>query len=233
MIQCALVRQAPDLVGGDQRHVGRRTARVLQSIMRPLLVFVAAPGVDARLQAFRAHRLAMDQNSIIAEAMLEADLAADRLALYGKNSFRDAPPPHLLQQFLSRFLNPLVLLLLFAGVISAATGNATSAIIIAVMVILSVSLDFIQQHRAERTAESLKQSVAVHATVMRNAALVEIDAHGIGPGDIVALRAGQLVPADGRVLASRDFFVKQAALTGEPYPVEKYEAGTYCQKMPI
>ncbi|MGZ5780255.1 MAG: magnesium-translocating P-type ATPase, partial [Burkholderiaceae bacterium] len=151
--------------------------------------------------------------------------AKERLALYGKNSFRDAPPSHLLLQFFKRFLNPLVLLLLFAGTISAATGNATSAIIIAAMVILSVSLDFIQQHRAEQTANSLKQSVAVHAMVMRDGVLREIDAHDIVPGDIVSLHAGQLIPADGRVLNSRDFFVKQAALTGEPYPVEKTAAG--------
>ena len=127
--------------------------------------------------------------------------ARERIAVYGKNSFRDAPPPHLLQQFFRRFRNPLVLLLLFAGMISAATGEATSAAIIAAMVILSVSLDFIQEHRAEQTAQQLKQSVALR--------------------DIVALRAGQLIPADGRVLSARDFFVKQAVLTGEPYPVEK------------
>jgi Mg2+-importing ATPase len=147
--------------------------------------------------------------------------AQDRLARFGKNSFRDAPPPRLLQEFFKRFLNPLVLLLLFAGTISAATGNVTSAVIIAAMVVLSVSLDFIQQHRAERTADSLKQAVALRANVMRDRVLCEIDAHEIVPGDIVALRAGQMVPADGRVMAARDLFVKQATLTGEPYPVEK------------
>ena len=156
---------------------------------------------------------------------LTTQQAGERLALYGANSFHDAPPARLLQQFLQRFLNPLVLLLLFAGTISAATGNAASAIIIAAMVILSVSLDFIQQHRAERTADSLKQSVALRASLLRDGAVREMDAHEIVPGDIVTLRAGQLIPADGRVLASRDFFVKQAALTGEPYPVEKTAAG--------
>lgn len=81
---------------------------------------------------------------------LSESQAQERLALYGKNNFRDAPPPHLVQQFLRRFRNPLVLLLLFAGMISAATGDATSAVIIAAMVILSVSLDFIQEHRTGR-----------------------------------------------------------------------------------
>jgi len=151
--------------------------------------------------------------------------ARERIAVYGKNSFRDAPPPHLLQQFFRRFRNPLVLLLLFAGMISAATGEATSAAIIAAMVILSVSLDFIQEHRAEQTAQQLKQSVALRAVVMRDGAPREIGAHDIVPGDIVALRPGQLIPADGRVLSARDFFVKQAALTGEPYPVETMLAG--------
>ena len=149
----------------------------------------------------------------------------ERLLHYGKNSFRDAPPPHLFLQFIKRFHNPLVLLLLFAGIISAATGEVVSAIIIATMVILSVLLDFIQEDRAEQTAEHLKQSVALRATVRRDDKLQDIDAHDIVPGDIVALRPGQMIPADGRVLTAHDFFVKQAALTGESYPVEKTADG--------
>ncbi|TCS33079.1 Mg2+-importing ATPase [Paucimonas lemoignei] len=89
------------------------------------------------------------------------------------------------------------------------------------MVLLSVLLDFIQEHRAERTAEKLKQSVALHATVIRGGKEQDTDARLIVPGDIVVLRAGQLVPADGRVLSAQDFFIQQAAITGEAYPVEK------------
>jgi P-type Mg2+ transporter len=156
---------------------------------------------------------------------LSTEQARARLVQFGKNSFRDAPPQHVLLQFIQRFRNPLVLLLLFAGTISAATGDVTSAIIIAAMVILSVLLDFIQAHRAEAAAERLKQSVALRAVVLRDGRQQEIDAHDIVPGDIVMLRAGQLVPADGRVLSAQDLFVQQSSLTGESYPVEKRAEG--------
>lgn len=152
---------------------------------------------------------------------LSASQARKRLTRYGKNKFRDAPPPHLLLQFIRRFGNPLILLLLFAGAVSAATGESVSAAIIAAIVVMSVSLDFVQEHRAERTAERLKQSVALRAVVLRDGKEQEIAAHGIVPGDVVILHAGQLVPADGRVLSAQDLFVNQATLTGETYPVEK------------
>lgn len=126
---------------------------------------------------------------------------------------------------LRRFGNPfvllLLLLLLFAGAVSAATGDAVSAAIIAAIVVMSVFLDFVQEHRAERAAERLKQSVALRAVVLRNGREQGIAARGIVPGDVVAMRAGQLVPADGRLLSAKDLFVNQAVLTGETYPVEK------------
>ncbi|TCS39401.1 Mg2+-importing ATPase [Paucimonas lemoignei] len=169
-------------------------------------------------------RYPIEENMAAVEASSEGltpSQVQERLACYGKNSFRDVPPPHILLQFLHRFNNPLVLLLLFAGAISAATGNDISAAIIATMVLLSVLLDFIQEYRAGKTAEMLKQSVALRASVLRGGKLQEVDAQTIVPGDIVLLRAGQLVPADGRVLTAQDFFVQQAAITGEAYPVEK------------
>ena len=87
---------------------------------------------------------------------------------------------------------------------------------------LSVTLDFLQEHRAGQAAERLKASVAVRATVLRDGAACEIPVAELVPGDVVRLAAGDLVPADGRVLEARDFFVNQALLTGEPYPVEKH-----------
>lgn len=147
--------------------------------------------------------------------------ARTRLVEYGKNSIQSAARPHLLRQFLQRFQNPLSLLLLFACVISAGTGEIVSAFIIALMVIFGVALDVIQQHRAENAVARLQQSVALRATALRDGAETDIDARKIVPGDVIVMRAGQLVPADGRILSAQDFFVQQAALTGEPYPVEK------------
>lgn len=155
------------------------------------------------------------------EKGLSGSQASARLAEYGKNNIQLASRPHLLRQFLRRFHNPLSLLLLFACVISAATGELVSAFIIALMVVFGAALDVIQQHRAENAALRLQQSVALRATALRDGRETDIDAQDIVPGDVIVMRAGQLIPADGRILSAQDFFVQQAALTGEPYPVEK------------
>ncbi|MGE5178543.1 MAG: magnesium-translocating P-type ATPase [Bacteroidota bacterium] len=147
--------------------------------------------------------------------------AARRLAIHGPNTLRPRRERALALQFLSRFGNPLVILLLAAATVSAFTGDVASPVIIALVVVLSVTLDFVQEYRAGRAAERLKQSVALRAPVVRGGRPVETTADRIVPGDVVQLKPGGLVPADGRIFEARDFFVNQALLTGEPYPVEK------------
>src|SRR5262245_44225070 len=153
---------------------------------------------------------------------LRTEDAAARLAQYGPNVFTSHRRRALLLEFLSRFHNPLVILLLAASGISALTGEVTSFFIISLIVLMSVSLDFVQEHRAGQAAERLRQSVAVRVSVLRNGKAQDVTTSEIVPGDVVLLSAGDLVPADGRVLEAKDFFVNQALLTGEPYPVEKH-----------
>jgi Mg2+-importing ATPase len=148
--------------------------------------------------------------------------ARSRLARFGPNLFRDHPEQSLVLQFLSRFKNPLVILLLVASAISAFTGQMTNFVIITVMVLLSVTLDFVQEHRAGKAAESLRNTVSVRATVVRDGKPAELPVTEVVPGDLAVLAAGDMVPADGLVLEACDLFVKQALLTGEPYPVEKH-----------
>lgn len=145
-----------------------------------------------------------------------------RLAKFGKNLFRDHQQKSLILQFLSRFKNPLVILLLVASAISAFTGEMTNFIIISVMVLLSVTLDFVQEHRAGKAAESLRHSVSVRARVIRDGKAIDVPVTEVVPGDLAVLSAGDMVPADGLVLEAQDLFVKQALLTGEPYPIEKH-----------
>ncbi len=152
---------------------------------------------------------------------LSSDEAAARLLSYGPNVLHPVKRKLLLMQFLSKFRNPLVLILLAASIILALTGDVTSFIIISVIVLISVTLDFIQEHRAGEAAERLRRSVAVRVEVLRDGKTVEIPLPELVPGDIALLSAGDLVPGDGRVLEAKDFFVNQALLTGEPYPVEK------------
>ena len=123
---------------------------------------------------------------------------------------------------LDRFANPLVLILLFAASLSAWTGQVASFVIITVIILLSVVLDLAQQLRAENAVEALRRSVGLRAQVIRDGQERTIAVEHLVPGDVVRLAAGDIVPADCRPLAARDFFVNQALLTGEPYPVEKH-----------
>ena len=156
------------------------------------------------------------------ETGLSSVEATSRLVRYGPNSFHAKPRYSLLLDVLRRFKNPLVAILLIASIVSALTGEHASSIIIAVMVILSVTLDVVQETQAGRAAERLKESVAVRTNVLRDGHLQEVAIAVVVPGDIIALAAGDLVPADGRVLSAKDLFVKQGVLSGESYPVEKH-----------
>lgn len=153
---------------------------------------------------------------------LSSTQAEEALARCGPNSFEAAKKLPLALQFVARFRNPLVLVLLAASAVSAATGDVANFVIIMAMVLLSVILDFVQEHRAGRAAEKLRESVALRASVIRDGRTQDIPVAAIVPGDIVLLSAGDRVPADGRVLEARDFFVNQGLLTGESYPVEKH-----------
>ncbi|HUI68751.1 MAG TPA: magnesium-translocating P-type ATPase [Nitrospirota bacterium] len=154
-------------------------------------------------------------------AGLSSSEATDRLRLVGPNMLHPPRKRLLVLQFLARFRNPLVIILLVASAVSAFTGDVTSFLIISTIVVLSVTLDFIQEHRAGKAAEQLRQSVAIRVQALRDNKSGDIPVAELVPGDVVLLAAGDLVPGDGRVLQARDFFVNQALLTGESYPVEK------------
>ena len=152
---------------------------------------------------------------------LETAEVQTRLAIYGPNDAATVKRSPRWLQFLARFGNPLIIILLIASAVSAATGDVASFVIIVCIVMLSIIFDFVQEVRAQNAVEALRQSVAVQATVRRDGTSVSVPIHQLVPGDIVELIAGDLVPADARLLESRDLYVNQALLTGEPYPAEK------------
>ena len=147
--------------------------------------------------------------------------AKDLLKKHGPNRLQKSTQRALLLQYLAHFRNPLVLILLAASALSALTGDRSGALIIAVIVLLSVTLDFVQAHRAGQAADRLALQVAVTATVLRDGVAREVVVYELVPGDVVLLSAGDLVPADAVLQEAKDFFVNQAQLTGEPFPVEK------------
>jgi Mg2+-importing ATPase len=158
--------------------------------------------------------------------------AAERLIRYGPNQFHPQRRNILILQFLAKFSNPLVIILLIASALSAFTGDLVSFIIISLIVLMSVTLDFIQEYGAGKEAEKLRQLVTVHVLALRDGKAQEIPLPSLVPGDIVLLSAGDLVPGDGRIVEANDFFVNQALLTGEPYPIEK-KAGEFPNEIEI
>jgi len=153
---------------------------------------------------------------------LSAEEAAARLLRHGPNAFGGRRRYGLALKMASRFRNPLVLILIGAALISALTGEISSFVIISVIVLLSVVLDSLQEYRAEEAADRLRASVALMERVLRDGREVTVKAEALVPGDLVLLSAGDLVPADGRLVEAKDFFVNEALLTGEAFPTEKH-----------
>lgn len=120
--------------------------------------------------------------------------------------------------------NPLVILLSVLSVISFATGDIRSGVVMLLMVFLGVILRFVQESRADTAAAKLKAMISVTATAIRDGQPVEVPLKHIVPGDIVKLAAGDMIPADVRIASSKDLFIIQASLTGESLPVEKFDA---------
>src|SRR5271166_6346838 len=157
-------------------------------------------------------------------AGLSASDAAAILETVGPNQIATAKHQSLLADFVGRFSNPLVLILLFAAAVSAFTGDVPSFVIIATIVLLSVILDVTQERQAQNAADRLRQQVSLSAKALRDGKTVDVPATQIVPGDIVYLAAGDLVPADARLIEARDLYVDEALLTGEAYPAEKNAA---------
>ena len=158
--------------------------------------------------------------------------AESRLEQYGPND--PAPPKRrsAVLELLRLFLNPLTLILLIAAGASTFLGEPADAVIIATIVLLSTTLDFVQSHKSQQAIEQLRQRVAPTATVLRDGKWQETPRSHIVPDDVVRLSAGDLVPADARLLESRDLYVQQAALTGESLPVEKQARGEEVSTQP-
>lgn len=155
------------------------------------------------------------------EKGLTSEEAEDLRQQYGRNDIASTKRPSPVLQLLEQFKNPLVLILLFAAVISLIVDEVTNALIIIGIILVSVILDFFQRYKAETAAELLIKKILTRASVKRDGKEQEIPIVDLVPGDIISLKAGDMIPADARLIKTRDFFVNESSLTGEPYPVEK------------
>ena len=155
------------------------------------------------------------------EAGLTGVEAARRLAEYGPNEPAPVRRLSAVVQLLHLFANPLVIILLVASAIAGSLGQHVDALIIVTMVVLGVAINFWQSYRSQQAADRLRASVKPTATVLRDGAWLETPLRNVVPGDVFRLSAGDLVPADARLLESRDLSVQQSMLTGESLPADK------------
>jgi Mg2+-importing ATPase len=155
------------------------------------------------------------------EQGLTSEEAKKRQDKYGPNDTTGLKHTSPVRQFLRLFLNPLVAILLVAALISAILGDQINASIIVAIVVLSNILNFVQTYQSQNAVERLRADVSPTATVLRDGTWMEMPRRDLVPGDMIRLTAGDLVPADARLVQSTDLHVQQAALTGESLPVDK------------
>jgi len=162
---------------------------------------------------------------------LTAEEATARLRTVGPNLVAHDRQQSPLAELIGRARNPLNFLLLSLGAVSFFLGDRRAAAVITVMVVLSVTLAFVQEHRSNNAAARLRAMVRTTATVLRRGSDAEAESHGreipieeLVPGDVVRLAAGDMIPADLRVFTAKDLFLNEAVLTGEAMPVEKSAA---------
>lgn len=158
-------------------------------------------------------------------AGLSPEAVEERLERFGRNTVVREATVRWWTHLLHAFNNAFILLLLTLAAVAALTSDYEAAVIISVMVFVSVVLRFVQEFRSSQAAEKLREMVETTATVTRNGVKSEVPVDELVPGDIVHLSAGDMIPADLRLLNAKDLFVSQAALTGESLPVEKFANG--------
>lgn len=157
----------------------------------------------------------------VTEKGLTSSEAHEREKKYGKNQLNEEEKISTLAVFLSQFKDFLVIILIIASIISAVTGNVESTIVILVVIIINAILGTVQHIKAEESINSLKSLSSPKTKVLRDGEKVELSSEEVVPGDIIFIEAGDLIPADGRVLDSFSLLVNESSLTGESEGVEK------------
>jgi Mg2+-importing ATPase len=147
--------------------------------------------------------------------------AQRRLSTFGPNMFKKKKKQTKFSLFFSQFKSPIIIILIFASVISSVVRDFTDAVIILSIIIISSFLSFIQEYSAANAVGKLIEQVKTKVSVKRDGDKKEVYIEEIVPGDIVLLSAGDIIPADCVIVSAKDFFVNEAILTGETFPVEK------------
>ena len=155
---------------------------------------------------------------------LSREEASRRLVVYGANEVRERHRLSRFGVFGRQLRSPLLLLLVFAAVASALTGEWLDASIVITIVIATVAIGYVKEYGAEAAAAALRARLRTRTTVVRDGRDDQIPIEDVVPGDVVRLLAGSLVPADAVIVESADFYISEAVLTGESFPVQKSRA---------
>jgi P-type Ca2+ transporter type 2C len=166
------------------------------------------------------------------EGLQQVD-AAKKLQIHGPNELVREKKKPLWLKFIRQFKDFMIIVLMAAAVISGIIGDVTDTVIILIIVMLNAIIGFVQEYRAEKAVEALRNMAAPSATVMRDLTLKIIPAHELVPGDKVLLEAGQIVPADIRLLEAHSLRMQEAALTGESNDVEKHTGKLLNEDLPL
>jgi len=202
-------------------------SNIPEAALPPLVV--KPSGREARKIVFSpllAASARKDAGSVLAELRsslqgLSQAEAAQRLETYGPNEVAQEKQHGWPRRLLKTSCNPLVILLTALAVLSAATGDMRAAAVMTLMVVLGILLRFVQETRANTAAAKLKAMITVTATVVRGGKPTDLPLRELVPGDVVNLAAGDMVPADLRLVTAKDLFLVQSSLTGESLPAEK------------
>ena len=152
---------------------------------------------------------------------LSSDEATRRRALQGPNTIEPARGHRGARLLAAQFESPIIAILAAATVVAMVLGDTIDGVIILTIITASGLLGFVQEHRAGRAVDALLAQVCVHVEVLRDQHEVAVPTDDVVAGDVVVLRAGDIVPADGRIIHSHSLLVDESALTGESYPAEK------------
>lgn len=167
------------------------------------------------------------------ESGLSSELAQKRLAEYGRNELKHEEKTPFIQKLLAQLLDPMIIILILASIVSAAVGEAVDAIIIVAIVLINTILSLYQEGKAEAAIEALQKMSSPKAKVIRDGQQIILESTELVPGDYVILETGDIVPADLRLVESANLKIDESSLTGESVPVEKNASAKYEGKMEI
>ncbi len=220
-VRCSAIPQVAALL--SEAYASDLSMMTRLGILRPVTAAVAPASIPdgAPEHYWSADADVLAQRLGSARDGLSAVEAAKRLREWGPNQVREHRRLTRTRVLMNQIRNPLLLVLVFAAVASAMTGEWVDAVIVVAIVLATVGIGYTREYQAETAAAALQARLRTRARVLRAGHAAEVPMDEIVPGDVVLLSAGSLVPADGVILEAADFFVSEAVLTGESFPVDK------------